>query len=203
CTSSRKTATEVPIKNVATIEVQDPFFIESTESGKSTSFPFIGRVSRRYLSPGVGCDQRLPPGYPRRMPRHGRSHSIVGKAVGNKMHKAFPLPGESSYWQYKFPLPVNVVPTARILEMPLPGVCTAIEEMMKKLPTKSYEGVLPKMRRHKSFENVTEAHQEGIMVFPLPQGKSSKPNSTVQTSFAMDEDWSERAMPVNEPATSP
>nr|GEX65684.1 hypothetical protein [Tanacetum cinerariifolium] len=34
----------------------------------------------------------------------------------------------------KFPLPVKVVPTARRLEMPLPGVCTAIEEMMKKLP---------------------------------------------------------------------
>nr|GFD28960.1 hypothetical protein [Tanacetum cinerariifolium] len=52
------------------------------------------------------------------------------------MHKAFPLPGESSHWQYKFPLPVNVVPTAKRLEMPLPGVCTAIEEMMKKLPVK-------------------------------------------------------------------
>nr|GEY24481.1 hypothetical protein [Tanacetum cinerariifolium] len=50
------------------------------------------------------------------------------------MHKAFPLPGESSHCQYKFPLPVNVVPTARRLEMPLPGVCTAIAEMMKKLP---------------------------------------------------------------------
>nr|GFC68643.1 hypothetical protein [Tanacetum cinerariifolium] len=25
--------------------------------------------------------------------------------VRNKMHKAFPLPGESSHWQYKFPLP--------------------------------------------------------------------------------------------------
>nr|GFB90564.1 hypothetical protein [Tanacetum cinerariifolium] len=56
--------------------------------------------------------------------------------VGNKMHKAFPLPGESSHWQYKFPLPVKVVPTARRLEMPLPEVCTAIEEMMKKLPVK-------------------------------------------------------------------
>nr|GEV96022.1 reverse transcriptase domain-containing protein [Tanacetum cinerariifolium] len=39
-------------------------------------------------------------------------------SVGNKMHKAFPLPGESSHWQYK---------------IPLPGVCTA---MMKKLPVK-------------------------------------------------------------------
>nr|GEW44684.1 putative reverse transcriptase domain-containing protein [Tanacetum cinerariifolium] len=52
------------------------------------------------------------------------------------MHKAFLLPGESSHWQYKFPLPVKVVPTARRLEMPLLGVCTVIEEMMKKLPVK-------------------------------------------------------------------
>nr|GFA98377.1 hypothetical protein HannXRQ_Chr08g0236081 [Tanacetum cinerariifolium] len=53
--------------------------------------------------------------------------------VGNKMHKAFPLPGESFYWQYKFPRPVEGVPTARRMEIPLPGVCTA---MMKKLPVK-------------------------------------------------------------------
>nr|GEW59722.1 reverse transcriptase domain-containing protein [Tanacetum cinerariifolium] len=57
-------------------------------------------------------------------------------SIGNKMHKAFPLPGESFHWQYKFPLPVKVVPIARRLEMPLPGVCTDIEEMMKKLPVK-------------------------------------------------------------------
>nr|GEW53781.1 hypothetical protein [Tanacetum cinerariifolium] len=44
--------------------------------------------------------------------------------------------GESSHWQYKFPLPVKVVPTAKRLEMPLSGVCTAIEKMMKKLPVK-------------------------------------------------------------------
>nr|GEV30028.1 hypothetical protein [Tanacetum cinerariifolium] len=53
--------------------------------------------------------------------------------VGNKMHKAFPLQGESSHWQYKFLLPVEGVPTARRMEIPLPGVCTA---MMKKLPVK-------------------------------------------------------------------
>nr|GEY57153.1 reverse transcriptase domain-containing protein [Tanacetum cinerariifolium] len=53
--------------------------------------------------------------------------------VGNKMHKAFLLPGENSHWQYKFPLPVEGVPTARRMEIPLPGVCTA---MMKKLPVK-------------------------------------------------------------------
>nr|GEW44373.1 reverse transcriptase domain-containing protein [Tanacetum cinerariifolium] len=49
------------------------------------------------------------------------------------MHKAFSLPRESSYWQYKFPLPVEGVPTARRMEIPLPRVCTA---MMKKMPVK-------------------------------------------------------------------
>nr|GEZ13318.1 hypothetical protein [Tanacetum cinerariifolium] len=39
-----------------------------------------------------------------------------------------------SHWQYKFPLPVKVVATTRRLEMPLPEVCTAIEEKKKKLP---------------------------------------------------------------------
>nr|GEW24511.1 hypothetical protein [Tanacetum cinerariifolium] len=43
------------------------------------------------------------------------------------------IQGESSHWQYKFPLPVEGVPTARRMEIPLPGVCTA---MMKKLPVK-------------------------------------------------------------------
>nr|GEY92859.1 hypothetical protein [Tanacetum cinerariifolium] len=41
-----------------------------------------------------------------------------------------------SHWQHKFPLLVKVVATARILEMPLPEVCTAIEEKKKKLPVK-------------------------------------------------------------------
>nr|GFB22753.1 reverse transcriptase domain-containing protein [Tanacetum cinerariifolium] len=51
----------------------------------------------------------------------------------NEARKAFPLPGESSHWQYKFPLPVKGVPTAKRIEIPLPGVYTA---MMKKLPVK-------------------------------------------------------------------
>nr|GEZ38581.1 ribonuclease H-like domain-containing protein [Tanacetum cinerariifolium] len=41
--------------------------------------------------------------------------------------------GESSHWQYKFLLLVEGIPTARRIEIPLPGVCTA---MMKKLPVK-------------------------------------------------------------------
>ncbi|GJY95404.1 reverse transcriptase domain-containing protein [Tanacetum coccineum] len=78
------------------------------------------------------------------------------------------------------------------------GVC---ENLLVK--TKSYEGVSSEMRRYKSFDNVTAAHQEGIMVLPQQQGKSSKSGSTGQISFAMHVDWSELAMPVNEPATSP
>nr|GFA02665.1 hypothetical protein [Tanacetum cinerariifolium] len=35
------------------------------------------------------------------------------------MHKAFPLLEESSHWQYNFPLPVEGVPTARRMEIPL------------------------------------------------------------------------------------
>nr|GEW00731.1 hypothetical protein [Tanacetum cinerariifolium] len=66
----------------------------------------------------------------------------------------------------------------------------------------SYEGVSQEMRRHKSFDNVTAAHQEGIMVLPQPQEKSSKPASTCQVSFAMHIDWFEVAMPVNVPVAS-
>nr|GFB27715.1 hypothetical protein [Tanacetum cinerariifolium] len=71
---------------------------------------------------------------------HGRMRASKPKTmqdaieiVGNKIHKAFPLPGESSHWQYKFLLPVEGVLTARRMKIPLPGVCTA---MMKKLPVK-------------------------------------------------------------------
>nr|GEY44378.1 hypothetical protein [Tanacetum cinerariifolium] len=58
----------------------------------------------------------------------GPAHKFFAKklcstrSVGNKMHKAFPLPGESSRWQCKFPLPVEGVPTVRRIEIPLPGV---------------------------------------------------------------------------------
>nr|GEU30553.1 hypothetical protein [Tanacetum cinerariifolium] len=57
--------------------------------------------------------------------------SSSSSSTSNSDTKAFPLPGESSHWQYKFPLAVEGVPTARRIEIPLPGVCTA---MMKKLP---------------------------------------------------------------------
>nr|GFC67604.1 putative reverse transcriptase domain-containing protein [Tanacetum cinerariifolium] len=59
----------------------------------------------------------------------------------------------------------------------------------ERLMTGSYEGVSPEMRRHKSSNNVTAAHQEGIMVLPQPQGKSSKPGSTCKISFMMHVDW--------------
>ncbi|GKG19500.1 hypothetical protein Tco_0376599, partial [Tanacetum coccineum] len=39
--SSRKTATEIPTGNVATTEVQGQIFVDSPESGKSSSFPSV------------------------------------------------------------------------------------------------------------------------------------------------------------------
>ncbi|GJR72212.1 hypothetical protein Tco_0084577 [Tanacetum coccineum] len=62
--SSWKTAPEIPTENVATAGVQD---LLSTES-----------------LAGVGRDQQLPPGYPGRMPRHGRSHSVTGVTLLKK-----------------------------------------------------------------------------------------------------------------------
>nr|GFB19536.1 hypothetical protein [Tanacetum cinerariifolium] len=60
----------------------------------------------------------------------------LGRIVGNKMHKAFPL------LVRKFPLPegtshyLKMNATVRRIQMPLPEVCTAIEEKKKKLPVK-------------------------------------------------------------------
>nr|GFB07737.1 hypothetical protein [Tanacetum cinerariifolium] len=60
------------------------------------------------------------------------------KAVINRRNRVKDVQASTcwtiSHWQYKFPLLVKVVATARRLEMPLPEVCTAIEEKKKKLP---------------------------------------------------------------------
>nr|GEV89847.1 reverse transcriptase domain-containing protein [Tanacetum cinerariifolium] len=56
--------------------------------------------------------------------------------LGIKCTSHFHCQVKCSHWQYKFPLPVKVVATARRLEMPLPKVCTTIEEKKKKLPVK-------------------------------------------------------------------
>nr|GFA64203.1 hypothetical protein [Tanacetum cinerariifolium] len=48
-----------------------------------------------------------------------KNRTLIEAAVGNKMHKAFPLLEESSHWQYNFPLPVEGVLTARRMEIPL------------------------------------------------------------------------------------
>nr|GEZ24633.1 retrovirus-related Pol polyprotein from transposon TNT 1-94 [Tanacetum cinerariifolium] len=62
--------------------------------------------------------------------------SFQDDAVGNKIHKAFPL------LVRKFPLPegtshcLKMNATVIRIEMPLPEVCTTIEEKKKKLPVK-------------------------------------------------------------------
>nr|GEY12274.1 hypothetical protein [Tanacetum cinerariifolium] len=65
-----------------------------------------------------------------------KNHSQMAEDLIKKIYNIANTPRkqrESSHWQYKFPLPVEGVPTARRMEIPLPGVCTA---MMKKLPVK-------------------------------------------------------------------
>nr|GEU54127.1 hypothetical protein [Tanacetum cinerariifolium] len=51
--------------------------------------------------------------------------------------------------------------------------------------TESYEGVWPKMMRHKFFDNVTADHLEDTMASPPPQEKSSKLDFIGHISFAM------------------
>nr|GEY56837.1 hypothetical protein [Tanacetum cinerariifolium] len=77
---------------------------------------------------------------------------------------AFPLLGESSHWQYKFPLPVEGVPTAGRMEIPLPGVCTA---MMKKLPVKEnwQDDVLPSLdNEDKVFNPGILSHEKSVKI---------------------------------------
>nr|GEV53780.1 transposase (putative), gypsy type [Tanacetum cinerariifolium] len=52
--SSRKTATVIPIKNVATTEAQGLFFMESMKSGKSTSFLSVDGSPGGIYQPGWG-----------------------------------------------------------------------------------------------------------------------------------------------------
>nr|GEZ49901.1 hypothetical protein [Tanacetum cinerariifolium] len=61
---------------------------------------------------------------------------VVTTVLGINCTRHFHCQVKCSHWQYKFPLPVKVVATARRLEMPLLEVCTAIEEKKKKLPVK-------------------------------------------------------------------
>nr|GEV79910.1 hypothetical protein [Tanacetum cinerariifolium] len=61
---------------------------------------------------------------------------VVTETSFPKMECSGGIVVKCSHLQYKFPLPVKVVATARRLEMPLPEVCTAIEEKKKKLPVK-------------------------------------------------------------------
>nr|GEZ13860.1 hypothetical protein [Tanacetum cinerariifolium] len=65
-----------------------------------------------------------------------RSIKFRGGLLGIKCTRHSHCQVKSSHWQYKFPLPVKVVATAKRLEMPLPEVCTAIEKKKKKLLVK-------------------------------------------------------------------
>nr|GEY75819.1 hypothetical protein [Tanacetum cinerariifolium] len=65
-----------------------------------------------------------------------RSIKFRGGLLGIKCTRHSHCQVKCSHWQYKFPLPMKVVATAKRLEIPLPEVCTAIEEKNKKLSVK-------------------------------------------------------------------
>nr|GEX23263.1 hypothetical protein [Tanacetum cinerariifolium] len=65
-----------------------------------------------------------------------RSIKFRGGLLGIKCTRHSHCQVKCSHWQYKFSLPVKVVATARRLKMPLPEVCTTIEEKKKELSVK-------------------------------------------------------------------
>nr|GFA16691.1 hypothetical protein [Tanacetum cinerariifolium] len=67
----------------------------------------------------------------------GRRYLVESRTLSPSESKISSLTsGEAKL--YKFPLPVKIVATARRKEMPLPEVCTAIEEKKKKLLIQQY-----------------------------------------------------------------
>ncbi|GJU32019.1 putative nucleotidyltransferase, ribonuclease H [Tanacetum coccineum] len=68
--------------------------------------------------------------------------------------------------------------------------------------TKSYEGVSPKMKPPRFFDNVIVPRQEGITGSPQSQEKSSRLDSTGLISFVMRKNSSVLATRVSEPGTS-
>nr|GEX99653.1 hypothetical protein [Tanacetum cinerariifolium] len=94
---------------------------------------------------------------------------------------------ESSHWQYKFPLPVEGVPTARRMEIPLPRVCTA---MMKKLPLQTMidQGVTATLAARDALRSTN--------------GNDSHNSRTGTESYAEQAFWSQYSVQTNEPIHS-
>nr|GEY83834.1 hypothetical protein [Tanacetum cinerariifolium] len=115
-------------KNPQVIIYQDKLRKNTTQSTQISKInDLIGKIipcndlsSRNVLALSAKC-----PG--ERKPRKEQNRIKTGQKTGSV---------KCSHWQYKFPLPVKVVATARRLEMPLLEVCTAIEEKKKKLSVK-------------------------------------------------------------------
>nr|GEV92360.1 hypothetical protein [Tanacetum cinerariifolium] len=71
---------------------------------------------------------------------------------------------------------------------------------LSNVQSKSYDGVSMETRQFKSFDSVTAAHQQDIIVSPQLRGKSLKLDSLI--SSVMRADWFKIVMLVNESTTS-
>nr|GEV18392.1 reverse transcriptase domain-containing protein [Tanacetum cinerariifolium] len=109
-------------KGVSEMEVIGYGRVQGVELGKINSVNGPGQISEQKVL-GIKCTRHS----------HCQERVPTGSISSHCQWRGFPLPGESSHWQYKFPLPVEGIPTTRRMEILLPGVCTA---MMKKLPVK-------------------------------------------------------------------
>nr|GFB85198.1 hypothetical protein [Tanacetum cinerariifolium] len=105
---AKKIVTPVPVKAVeescVTSDGNHAYYNCPNTNSNQPSF-YIATCTYNQVAPqNRAINYMAPPGF--------ASVQNGQNSVGNKMHKAFPLLGESSHWQYKFLLPVEGVLTA-------------------------------------------------------------------------------------------
>nr|GEV92541.1 hypothetical protein [Tanacetum cinerariifolium] len=111
-----------------------------------------------------------------------RSIKFRGRLLGIKCTRHSHCQVKCFHWQYKFPLPVKIVTTARREEMPLPEVCTAIEEKKKKLPVNDVMRLQALVDRKKVI--ITEATIQEALRLDDVEGIDCLPNEEIFTELS-------------------
>nr|GEY76812.1 hypothetical protein [Tanacetum cinerariifolium] len=144
-----------------------------------------------------------------------RNIKFRGGLLGIKCTRHSHCQVKSSHWQYKFLLPVKIIATAKRIEMPLPVVCTTIEEKKKKLPVKDrwqlHLDSAPCLA-HDSSSNIvfdnSNADIESFSPSPIPNLDNDSNMEEINLYFNLDDpmpsgieeddDDSERDVPILE-----